>query len=129
VAFFVGGQILFGLVRRTPAVRLSVDGVEVRSRSYHWEKIRGVELNGDRWNPRLDLSIEGRRQPVAVRPATVDGSLLFLMDLIGYYLARPERRHAIGGEDEARRVYGILLEARLAAGLAGGPTPISIGAR
>jgi len=128
-AFVVGGRILVRLLRDTPAVRLTVEGVEARNRRYQWEKIRGVELNGDRWHPRLDLLIDGRRHPLAIRPANVDASLLFLMDLIGYCWQHPEERHAIGRPEEAQRVHALLLHARLAAGLSGGPTPIAVGAR
>ena len=123
----VGVQLLVRLVRRTPALRLSANGVEVRGRRYRWESIAGVELNGDRANPRLDLLVAGRRQPVTLRPSGVDASLLFLVDLLGYYATHPDRRTAIGTEEEARRAHALLLEARLAAGLQGGPRPILTG--
>ncbi|MGI5247075.1 hypothetical protein [Dactylosporangium sp. CA-139066] len=123
----IGALLLLRLVRRTPALRLGVTGVEVRGRRYRWESIGGVELNGDRANPRLDLLIAGRRQPVTLRPSGVEASLLFLMDLLGYYATHPDRRTAIGTEEEARRAHALLLEARLAAGLRGGPRPILTG--
>ncbi|MET7421264.1 hypothetical protein [Dactylosporangium sp. NPDC005555] len=122
--FAVGCRGLVRLVRGTPTVRLTGGGVGVGARSYTWEDIQRVELNGDRWHPRIDLAVAGRARPVTVRPEDVDGSLLFLMDLIGYYVAHPQRRPAIGEPDEAVRVHAALLGARLSAGLAGGPTPI-----
>ncbi|GAA2610368.1 hypothetical protein GCM10010399_46580 [Dactylosporangium fulvum] len=123
----LGGLRVMRLLRGTPAVRLTPVGVEVGSRQYHWEALRGLELNGDRFNPRLDLLIEDRRQPVSLRPSGVDANLLFLLDLMGYYRSHPERRGAIGDPEEARHIHGVLLEARLAAGLNGGPTPIAVG--
>jgi hypothetical protein len=122
--FTSGARGLMRLVRGTPTVRLSGGGVAVGSRSYTWDTVERVELNGDRWHPRVDLLVAGRSQPVTVRPEDIDGSLLFLLDLVGYYVAHPERRTAIGSPDEAVRVHGLLLGARLSAGLTGGPTPI-----
>jgi hypothetical protein len=112
------------LLRDTPAVRLTSDGVAVGGRALGWDALGRVELNGDRWHPRVDLHVAGRARPVTVRPEDVDGSLLFLLDLIGYYVAHPEHRRSVGQPDEAVRVYAALLGARLSAGLAGGPTPI-----
>lgn len=119
-----GARGLMRLVRGTPTVRLTGGGVGIGSRSYTWETIERVELNGDRWHPRVDLLLVGRSRPVTVRPEDVDGNLLFLLDLIGYYLAHPDRRSSVGGGAEAVRVHALLLGARLSAGLAGGPTPI-----
>ncbi|MFF5234780.1 hypothetical protein [Dactylosporangium sp. NPDC000521] len=119
-----GARGLLRLVRGTPAVRLTGDGVRVGGRSYTWSSIERVELNGDRSHPRVDLLVAGRSRPVTVRPEDVDGSLLFLMDLIGYYVAHPERRAVVGDPGEAVRVHALLLGARLSAGLTGGPTPI-----
>lgn len=125
VALYVSGaRGLMRLVRDTPAVRLTGGGVGIGSRSYTWDTIERVELNGDRWHPRVDVLVAGRSRPVTVRPEDVDGSLLFLLDLIGYYLAYPGRRPSIGDRAEAVRVHALLLGARLSAGLAGGPTPI-----
>ncbi|HTJ32501.1 MAG TPA: hypothetical protein VL738_04670 [Dactylosporangium sp.] len=126
VSFVTGVQLLVRLVRRTPVLRLSASGVQVRGRRYPWERIAGVELNGDRDNPRLDLLVAGRRHPEALRPDGVDANLLFLVDLLGYYAAHPHLRSAIGDEAEARRVHALLLDARIAAGLRGGPQPILI---
>ncbi|MFC5000513.1 hypothetical protein ACFPIJ_22075 [Dactylosporangium cerinum] len=119
-----GARGLMRLVRGTPTVRLSDAGVRVGARSYTWDTIERVELNGDRWHPRVDLLLAGRSRPVTVRPEDVDGNLLFLLDLIGYYVAHPDRRTAIGSPAEAVRVHAQLLGARLSAGLTGGPTPI-----
>lgn len=122
--FTIGARRLMRLVRDTPAVRLTGSGVQVRARTYTWDRIETVELNGDRAHPRVDLLIAGRSRPVTVRPEEIDGSLLFLLDLIGYYVAHPERRASVGEPGEAVRVYTLLLGARLSAGLSGGPTPI-----
>ena len=119
-----GTRGLMRLVRGTPTVRLTAGGIGIVSRSYTWDGIERVELNGDRWHPRVDVLVAGRPRPVTVRPEDVDGSLLFLLDLIGYYVAHPEHRRSVGQPDEAVRVYAALLGARLSAGLAGGPTPI-----
>ncbi|MEV8513254.1 hypothetical protein [Dactylosporangium sp. NPDC051484] len=124
----IGVRLVTRLVRHTPVLRLSATGIEVRGTRYAWERIGGVELNGDRENTRLDVLVAGRRRSVTLRPADVDASLLFLMDLIGYYQSCPEHRTAIGQAEEARRVHGLLLSARLAAGLRGGPRPIVMGA-
>jgi hypothetical protein len=126
VPLTTGVQLLVRLLRRTPALRLHEAGVEVHGRRYPWQHITAVELNGDRVNPRLDLFVAGRRQPVTLRPPGVDASLLFLMDLVGYYATHPQARPAIGTEAEANRVHALLLDARLAAGLRGGPHPILI---
>ncbi|MEU0560725.1 hypothetical protein [Dactylosporangium sp. NPDC006015] len=123
--YMSGARGLLRLVRGTPSVRLTGDGVWVGGRSYTWSSIERVELNGDRAHPRVDLLVAGRSRPVTVRPEDVDGSLLFLMDLIGYYVAYPERRAAVGEPGEAVRVHALLLGARLSAGLTGGPTPIA----
>jgi hypothetical protein len=123
--YAAGVRGLMRLVRGAPTVWLSRDGVGIGSRSYTWDTVRGVELNGDRWHPRVDVQVAGRARPVTVRPEDVDGNLLFLLDLIGYYLAHPLRRPAIGTGAEAVRVHALLLGARLSAGLAGGPTPIA----
>lgn len=122
--FTSGARGLMRLVRGTPTIRLTGGGVGIGSRSYTWDTIEQVELNGDRWHPRVDLLVAGRSRPVTVRPEDVDGSLLFLLDLIGYYLAHPERRPSVGERAEAVRVHALLLGARLSAGLTGGPTPI-----
>ncbi|MDG6100549.1 hypothetical protein Daura_03625 [Dactylosporangium aurantiacum] len=122
--YATGVRGLSRLVRGTPTVRLTGDGVAVGSRTYRWDGVERVELNGDRWHPRIDLQVVGRPRPVTVRPEDVDGSLLFLLDLIGYYVAHPARRPSIGAPAEAVRVHAALLGARLSAGLAGGPTPI-----
>ena len=122
--FTSGARGLMRLVRATPTVRLTITGVGVGARSYTWDTIERVELNGDRWHPHVDLIVAGRSRPVTVRPEDVDGNLLFLLDLIGYYVAHPGRRPSIGSPAEAVRVHGSLLGARLSAGLAGGPTPI-----
>ncbi|GAA2376266.1 hypothetical protein [Dactylosporangium salmoneum] len=124
VALAVGVQLLARLVRRTPALRLSPAGIEVRGTPYPWERIAAVELNGDRANPRLDVLLTGRRNSVTLRPQGVDASLLFLLDLLGYYHANPAARPLIGDPAEAERVHALLLQARLAAGLRGGPHPI-----
>jgi hypothetical protein len=124
-AWFTSGvRGLMRLVRGTPTVRLTAGGLGIGSRSYTWDSVERVELNGDRWHPRVDVLVAGRSRPVTVRPEDVDGSLLFLLDLIGYYVAHPGRRPAIGSPAEAVRVHGQLLGARLSAGLTGGPTPI-----
>ncbi|MFG2037570.1 hypothetical protein [Dactylosporangium sp. NPDC048998] len=123
----VGVRLVTRLVRRTPALRLSATGIEVHGKRYAWERIGGVELNGEPANPRLDVLIAGRRRPVTLRPADVDANLLFLMDLLGYCQSHPEHRAAIGQAEEAQRVHGLLLSARLAAGLRGGPRPIVVG--
>ncbi|GAA3448484.1 hypothetical protein [Dactylosporangium matsuzakiense] len=122
----VGVQLLVRLRRGGSVVRLTPSGVEVRGRMYPWERITTVELNGDRAVPRLDLFLTARRAPVQVRPEGIDASLLFLVDLLGYYQSHPRARGAIGTPPEAERVYGLLLNARLAAGLRGGPRPILI---
>ncbi|MEV0136463.1 hypothetical protein AB0H83_49575 [Dactylosporangium sp. NPDC050688] len=124
VLYGSGARGLLRLVRGTPTVRLTGDGVGIGSRLLRWDTIERVELNGDRSHPRLDLKVAGRPRPVTVRPEDVDGSLLFLLDLIGYYVAHPGRRASIGAPAEAVRVHAALLGARLSAGLAGGPTPI-----
>ncbi|MEV6923485.1 hypothetical protein AB0M46_03070 [Dactylosporangium sp. NPDC051485] len=120
----VGVQLLARLVRGTPALRLNPAGIEVRGTPYPWERIAAVELNGDPANPRLDVLLIGRRQPVALRPLGVDANLLFLLDLLGYYHANPAARPLIGDPSEAERTHALLLRARLAAGLRGGPRPI-----
>ncbi|MER7275635.1 hypothetical protein ABT369_14355 [Dactylosporangium sp. NPDC000244] len=120
----VGVQLSVRLAVGASVLRLSPDGVEVRGRRYPWERIEAVELNGDRANPRLDLLVAGRRHPVTLRPSGVDASLLFLTDLLGYYQSHARVRGAIGDPVEAGRVHGLLLGARLAAGLHGGPRPI-----
>ncbi|WP_433214263.1 hypothetical protein ACQP00_03640 [Dactylosporangium sp. CS-047395] len=120
----VGVSLVTRLVRGASVLRLSPGGVEVRGRRYTWEALTSVELNGDRAVPRLDLVVAGERRPVTLRPAGVDASLLFLMDLLGYYQTHGSARAAIGDPAEAVRVHGLLLSARLAAGLHGGPRPI-----
>lgn len=127
--YLAGARGLVRLARGTPTVRLTGDGVGIGSRTYRWDTVERVELNGDRWHPRVDLQVAGRPRPVTVRPEDVDGNLLFLLDLIGYYVAHPGRRSSIGASAEAVRVHAALLGARLSAGLAGGPTPIPIPAR
>ncbi|MER7008384.1 hypothetical protein ABT297_35780 [Dactylosporangium sp. NPDC000555] len=127
VSLGIGVRLVTRLVRHTPALRLSATGIEVRGARYAWDRIGGVELNGDREHPRLDVLVSGRRRSVTLRPSSVDASLLFLMDLIGYHQSHPERRTAIGQAEEARRVHELLLSARLAAGLRGGPGPIVTG--
>ncbi|GAA3258468.1 hypothetical protein ACFO1B_53855 [Dactylosporangium siamense] len=122
--FTSGARALTRLVRGTPTVQLSSGGVRVGARAHTWDAIEGVELNGDRSHPRVDLLVTGRSRPETVRPEDIDGNLLFLLDLIGYYVAHPDRRPSIGERSEAVRVHARLLGARLAAGLTGGPTPI-----
>jgi hypothetical protein len=122
----VGAQLLIRLRRGASVLRLSPAGVEIRGRRYRWDRITTVELNGDRAVPRLDLLLTGRRTPVQLRPADVDASLLFLVDLLGYYQSHPTLRDTIGTPDEAARVHALLLTARLAAGLHGGPRPILV---
>lgn len=122
--FTAGVRGLTRLVRGTPTIRLTSDGVGLSTRFYTWDTIGRVELNGDRWHPRVDVHVAGRKRPVTVRPEDLDNSLLFLLDLIGYYAAHPDRRPLVGSPDEAVRVYELLLGARLSAGLTGGPTPI-----
>jgi hypothetical protein len=122
----VGVQLLVRLVRGASVLRIGAGGVEVRGVRYTWERINAVELNGDRANPRLDLVVKGRRAAVTLRPGGVDASLLFLTDLLGYYRSHAHLRGAIGDPAEAVRVHGLLLRARLAAGLQGGPRPILV---
>ncbi|MFI5906450.1 hypothetical protein [Dactylosporangium sp. NPDC051541] len=122
----VGVQLVTRRSRGASVLRLSPSGVEVRGRVYRWERITGVELNGDRANPHLDLFLTARRTPVSLHPETVDASLLFLVDVLGYYHSHPHLRTAIGTPAEAVRVHALLLNARLAAGLHGGPRPILV---
>jgi hypothetical protein len=126
LAAWVGVQLLVRLVRGASVLRIGAGGVEVRGVGYTWDRISAVELNGDRVNPRLDLVVQGRRAAVTLRPGGVDASLLFLTDLLGYYRSHAHLRGAIGDPAEAERVHGLLLCARLAAGLHGGPRPILV---
>ncbi|WP_433056109.1 hypothetical protein [Dactylosporangium sp. CS-033363] len=122
----VGGLLVARLTRGASVLRLNPGGIDVRGIRYPWEALDAVELNGDRAVPRLDLAVAGRRRPVTLRPAGVDASLLFLTDLLGYYQTHAPARGAIGDPAEAARVHGLLLSARLAAGLHGGPRPILV---
>jgi hypothetical protein len=63
-------------------------------------------------------------RPAVLREPHVRANLVYLLDLVGYYLAHPERRPAIGTAEEATRIHAALLTARLAAPV--GTTPIPL---
>lgn len=105
-----------------PWLRLTPEGVVVRGRHIAWEDVHGVMLGAD---PRPQLVIGARsRRPAVLHEAYVHANLLYLLDLVGYYAAHPERRVAIGRADEAERVTAALRGARLKAPVGVWPIPL-----
>ncbi len=111
------------MARGLPELRLLPEGIAVRGRRVRWEDIDQVELRTT-LRPNVVVRVRSRRAAV-LRELHVHANLVFLLDLIGYYLAHPERRAAIGTAEEADRITAALREARLAAPIGAKPIPLA----
>jgi hypothetical protein len=96
-----------------PVLGLAPEGLTVNGRRLRWDDLTGVELLAYA-EPAVVIRVRSGRRTV-LRERYVHANLVYLLDLIGYYLAHPERRAAIGTGEEADRVTAALREARQAA--------------
>jgi len=105
--------VLWRLPRSRRLLELTPDGIVVRGRRVAWRDIIGVELQRG-FGLELVIAVRAGRRAV-LREYYVEANLVYLLDLIGYYFARPEQRGAIGTREESERVIAALTRARLAA--------------
>lgn len=124
----VAAIVLPRFVRATmlgePVLRLTPEGIVVRGRRLRWDDLAEAELKlRVNLGPTLVIGVRTGR-PAVLRERYVHANLVYLLDLIGYYLAHPERRVAIGTAEEADRITAALRDARLAAPIGTKPIPL-----
>jgi hypothetical protein len=116
------------LLRGKPMLMLLPDGLVVRDRFVDWDEIVKVELDQPYAESRVAVELTSAwrwRRRVVLRDRMVHANIVYLMDLIGYYLQHPDRRAEIGTTAEAARVTLVLWQARLAAPDGRRPVPVA----